>query len=117
MGTSLVLRYFKEKRDINIHVGPLNLPATYDVRLHETIHVTETLTIKVTRADGSVEAEFTTPPEPPTPGPAALPADSVTLTYYFDDWRPDSVVAVSQQYLGEIEALLSEGMAAGYFTD
>src|SRR5882724_9529049 len=50
-----ILAFFKDKRNVSIHEGPVTPSATIGVHLSDTIHFSDSVTVSVVHADGTVE--------------------------------------------------------------
>lgn len=111
-----VIWYFKDKRDLSIHVKPvvpnLNIgvaPIMVQVSIHASVN------LKVTDPDGNVieERNITSPiPKPETP-----PSPSVTVSYHFGDWSGfEDIEALCHQYFAAIEALVKDGQAKSFLS-
>jgi hypothetical protein len=114
------LKFFKDKRDLNIHVEPVPLradlaiqPATARIRLSESVSI-------VMVEEGRVVGRHESPPSPPAEepvedDPAAMAR--VSRGYRFTDWRgSENVFQLCSQYLDELRAVVSDGRSKGLLT-
>jgi hypothetical protein len=107
-----VLEFFKDKRDVNVHVEPLK--PTRHVSVSDTLNVmiSESIRIEIRKEDGTVEVREHKEelPELRPQGEAA----EVTSRYLFDDWNgSEDVIDLSRQYLAALESFVKRGLAAG----
>jgi hypothetical protein len=111
------LKFFKDKRDLNIHVEPVVL--NRDMSATETICVSinEAVSLKIMDQDGNVIEERTTVSSPlpsPPPNPASAPISS---RYRFSDWSGhEDVETLCSRYLMAIEDLVKDGCTQGFLT-
>lgn len=112
MAGSLVLQFFKEERDFNIHERPVSLRSRHTIEARIQVNIAASLSVTVRRADGSVEelggTEPTTRPNPiPSPG-------KHTVQYFFKGWEPQDVIELCRMYVDELAAVIADGLALGY---
>lgn len=107
-----VLKFFKDKRDVNIHVEPVRPSRHVSVSITEHVMISESIRIEIRKEDGTVEVREhkEEPPELMPQGEAA----EVTSRYVFDDWNgPEDVINLSRQYLAALETFVKRGLADG----
>jgi hypothetical protein len=75
MAASKILTFFKDKRDVNIHVEPVPFRADIAVHASEQIRLTESLTIEIFEG-GRLVGRHESPPEQPEPESLMNPARS-----------------------------------------
>lgn len=114
MNASPVLRFFKDKRDINIHVKPLVL--MQHTTLTEKVHVniSESLVLKMGHTDGTAETR-----EIRSAAPVVVQHSSsqVEVMYLFDDWQgAEDALSLSRKYLAELKSLIEVGISAGHLS-
>jgi len=113
---SSILRFFRDKRDINIHTEPVEPVQHTNVALTTTIHLSASVSITHLDANGKVlyqsppetdEPELTTPDTPPV----------VTTRYRFADWAgSEDVMTLSSMYLDELQSVVEDGIRNGFLT-
>ena len=80
------IKFFKDKRDINIHREPVAPLVSANLSVTEVCRVSESVRIKRVDEDGNVINE-TIVTFPPAPSPVNLPASaSLSYSYTFPDW-------------------------------
>ena len=107
-----VLKFFKSKRDLNVHTEPVR-PSRH-IAVSETAHVSisESIRIEIQRADGTTEVRELKE-EPPKPIPQETNAE-VTVRYVFSDWvGADDVMGLSHQYFMALEKFVNAGISSG----
>ncbi len=115
MAASKILTFFKDKRDVNIHVEPVPFRADIAVHASEQIRLTESLTIEIFEG-GRLVGRHESPPRQPEPESADEPA-TISTVYTFSDWvGGEDVFQLSRQYLNELKAIAADGMKRGYLT-
>jgi hypothetical protein len=106
VSTGTIIKYLKEKRDLNIHVEPVTSQAHYSVESTLQIHVSAIAT--VTDKDGKVvsQTQIGTPREN-SPNNETI----VDVIYIFQDWPgSEDIISLCGLYLLEIEAFIKDGI-------
>ena len=110
------VKFFKDTRDISIHANPISPSAKIGVSVTDTIHCSDSLSVTIRRKDGTIEEERSLGSSPPPPPPKES-EPSVTYEYCFPDWSgSEDVIALSQSYITDVEAIVSDGVANGLLT-
>jgi len=116
ISASPVLKFFKDKRDINIHTEPIQPIAHYEVELRETMHLSDSVSITVTDKYGNIKQQYSSGEPEPMPKESETPA-VMKIKYKFDEWvGSEDVLTLSQIYLQELEHLIKEGVNKGFIT-
>ncbi|OOC59062.1 hypothetical protein BBD40_25785 [Paenibacillus ihbetae] len=115
-----ILRYFKGKRDINIHVQPVKSIQQVNIDLYSsvTVQTKESVRIQMIEADGSISRDETyeTPASVQSrqekdndePGPVR------SLHYRFDDWPgEEDVLELSKEYLVNLRTFVNNAHSTG----
>ena len=111
-----VVKFFKDKRDVSIHVNPVSPSAKIGVAITETIRVADSFSVTIHREDGTIEEERSLSSSPPPPPPTETES-SVTYEYFFSDWSgSEDILHLCQRYITEVEAIVFDGMADGFLT-
>jgi len=101
MSSSQVLKFFKEKRDINIHTEPVSAVKEIGILIEESVNVW--------MDSGDVAAPLLVPPP--------SPFTTVTEKYKFADWPgTEGVLQLCEKYLRELRAFVSDGQTKGFLT-
>jgi hypothetical protein len=107
---SPVLSSFKTKRDINIHQAPVVPQKLVNVELTASIYASAALLVQVFDAQGHPKE----PAKVVETGPPAQPPEAptnVSVEYRFSDWPgPEDLMALCDQYLVELRALVADGI-------
>ncbi len=113
---SAEIKYFKSKRDLNIHSEPV-VPAP-TLAVVEGLAVSSGLVgITITYADGRVEHGRIIEHEKSSAPQVDDPASPVSFTYRFLDWTgPEDIQTLCGTYLTALEGFVSEGKARGFVT-
>lgn len=110
-----VLKFFKDKRDLNIHTEPVR-PARH-ISVSDAAHATisESIRIEIKREDGTKVIL-----EPKEEAPKLNPIESSTevkIRYIFTDWAgPEVAIQLSQQYLMALKTFVSAGISGGFIS-
>lgn len=99
-----VAGFLARKRDINIHRKTNDIPLHASVTIHETLGVSDSLTIKVLDKDGNPIRTIENNPEPPSRPPPTPPNE---IKYYFGDYPQDDIITVCTQYLTLMKAFVN----------
>jgi len=108
-----LIKFFKDKRDINIHRTPVVPTASTDLTIRHGGGISASVHLVARNPEGQITQEVTiggspTPPHQP---------NIVAFSYAFSDWKgPEDVLALCSQYLAEVESIISDGVAKGHLS-
>lgn len=110
------IKYFKDKRDVSIHVQPVEPDRRIAIGETAVVSLGESLSIEVMDSDGNlIEERYVTssdPSSPPTP-----PTTTVEVSYHLADWTgPEDVETLCRRYCSAIETVLIDGQARGFLS-
>lgn len=107
MSKSPLLRYFKDKRDTNIHTESVKTRKDVQIVLHETVSVSESISIEKRDLLGNLLGKFNTKFNPST-----IPKAKPPRTYHkyrFYDWQGnEDVLTLSKGCLSELNEIVVE---------
>lgn len=110
---STVLGFFKDKRDVNIHVQPVPLQIGVTATDNATIGIMESVVVVKKKEGRVVETITSRPTEQPSTDES--PLSTVTHRYSFPDWTgSEDVLVLSEKYLEELRILVDDGIRQGY---
>ena len=106
---SSVLSFFKDKRDINIHIEPIKPVQHTKITAKATIYMSASVHIVHRDKNGNVLYE--SPPEVTKPRPKKPePPTIVTTEYRFADWTgSEDLITLSKMYLDELQRVVEDG--------
>lgn len=92
------MKLFKDKRDVTIHQQPVRPHAHVNVSITEHIALSDSVSIVITRVDGTVERLES------EPTPSTVPARTETITepewqWYFDELPEKDIVTVCTEHI------------------
>ncbi len=106
---SPVLKFFREKRNINIHEMPITPSKYYEVTLKETIYVSDSVIIS------SGDKKISSQNNKSLPSKKDDHTPNVKIMYKFSDWSGDEdVLTLCRIYLQELEKFIDEGIKKGF---
>lgn len=112
-----VIRFFKDKRDVNIHEEPIKPSAEIHAEITETIFLSDSVSITITDKNGNISDKEIVPRPEPT---RKIKSDKSTVNcrYLFRDWSgTEDVADLSLQYIKELKEIVSDGVTRGFITD
>jgi len=110
-----VLSFFKDKRDINIHIKPVEVSQHTLIEITEVLYLSESIHIKKFDEKGQLIEEYSSEPEPPTRRTEIPP--KVTNQFTFPDWSGnEDVLQLCQLYLNELRRVVTDGQGKGFLT-
>ncbi len=117
IGGSQILKFFRDKRDKDIHDEPVIPIAHHKLGLNVVSNTKAALQITVISKGGKIEKipSAETAPGPKTNMPET-PVDYETK-YKFDDWQgSEDVLDLCQKCVQELENVINAGVAKGFIT-
>jgi hypothetical protein len=117
--SSAVVKFFKDKRDLSIHVEPVVPSRAINVSVTESIRVSSSIiSIAIRNADGTVEkSEPVEPTQPAVQVPLPPSTSSVSIRFHFQDWPgQENVNALCHEYLQQVQAIVADGRQHGFIT-
>lgn len=111
-----VLKFFKNKRDINIHQQPISPSAKVEIGIHETLSISSLISVIVKDKDGNIKSEYHSKPSQ-TPSKMKPAESTKKVTYFFSDWTGDEdVITLCEKYLDKLEKLVDDGIRQGHIS-
>lgn len=111
-----VIKFFKDKRDVNIHENPVSPSANIVACVNEAIHLSDSFTATIIRGDGSIERKAS-PVTPRNSPPPTKNESSAVHSYFFSDWSGmESVPELCRLYLDDLKSVVSDGVTNGFLT-
>jgi hypothetical protein len=101
------VRLLKDKRDITIHQQPVRPRAHVNVSVAERIALTDSMSIVITRADGTIERQESEPTRGPMPARTETEAES-EWRWYFDELPEKDIVTVCEEHIGRLDIIVRE---------
>jgi hypothetical protein len=112
---SPVLKFFKDKRDINIHAQPIVPAATINVAASDVIQFSEGVLLHVFDSEGNLISQRASGSGAPPPIPSPLP--STLRVYHFPDWTgQEDVLQLCHDYVTALETVVNDGRSQGFIT-
>jgi len=101
--TSPVLKFFKDKRDINIHTEPIQPLAHYKSEFSVNIHLSASVSVTVMDKDGNIKEQYSSGEPEPIPKDLEIP-EVMEIKYKFDDWvGSEDVLTLCKMYIQELD--------------
>lgn len=118
LGKYKLVNFFKDERDVNIHVKPVDPKAIFQVEGHVTLHIRGAAHYRVNFVDDKGQpVEMASPPPEPVPAspPPSAPKEP-EVRYEFADRPGEDILVLCESYLREVEAYVKDAQNAGYVT-
>ena len=107
-----VLKFFKDKRDINIHAEPVKTHKHMEVTDYIDFQISESVHIEVTKEDGTKEVRESTDKPPKKAGKHLK--TTYKESYFFTDWSGhENVIELCDKYVDELEKFIKDGCIKG----
>jgi len=117
VATKGIVKFFKDKRDISVHVDPVNPAAKIGVFLTDKVVLSDSCSVTIQRKDGTTESPESTSPPSVTPEEPNKIESAAEFEYFFQDWPGhEDVLTLCVTYLAEVESIVSGGVAKGFLT-
>lgn len=109
-----VVSFLKDKRDINIHETPISTKRDISLKLLETIHVSDSVSMVVRDKDGNIKSQSTSEFKP---FKSAVEKGLVSIRYIFEDWSGgEDIFDICTEYLKELKKIVEDGRNKGFLT-
>ncbi|MEA3475100.1 MAG: hypothetical protein U9R23_01440 [Candidatus Cloacimonadota bacterium] len=99
------MRLLNDKRVMTIHQEPVRPRAHINVGISEHVTISDSISIVITRADGTVERRESEPTPPPAP---AKTEATTEWLWYFDELPKKDVVTLCEEHVVKLETLLAD---------
>lgn len=107
---NVVLRFFKDKRDLNVHAEPVRPSKHILLSITEHVGISESLRIEIQPEDVTTEVRK----HKSDPPKMEKTKTEVKIRYVFADWGgPEDVLELSRQYLDALENFVQVGISSG----
>ena len=105
-------KFFKDKRDINIHQTPVLPRASAALTVRDGGCISTSVHLVARNPEGQITQEVTV-----GRSPRAHQPNIVAYSYAFSDWKgPEDVLTLCSKYLAEVESVISDGIAKGHLS-
>ena len=112
-----IVKFFKDKRDISVHVSPVNPAAKIGVFVTDKVVLSDSCSVTIQRKDGTIEPPESTSPPSVTPKEPSRTESGVEFEYFFPDWPgKEDVLTLCAMYLAEVGSIVSDGVAKGFLS-
>ncbi len=108
---SKVAKFFKDRRDINIHQKPLSLSQSVTVKIQDVIRVSEAIFItKIDEQGNRIQEENSSSTQVSLPGYVNGSVET-EYSYSFSEWSStNNVFDICNLYLTELRAIIQDGI-------
>lgn len=112
---NMVISFFKDKRDVNIHTEPVKVRKDINILIKETLRVSESIRIIKRDANGNIIEESQSESEPPKIQ-KEIPPEAI-YKFKFNDWSgSEDIPTLCQKYLTELKNIVSNGQAKRFLS-
>jgi hypothetical protein len=99
------MKLFNEKRVIIVHQRQIDLKGNITVGITESIHISDSVSFKLIRQDGTVVEGRSQSTPPPI---NAKHESKVEYNWHYNDFPEKDVVTLSKEYLKKLDRLVQE---------
>lgn len=109
------VKFLKDKRDLTIHVEPVEPVAEINAAVTDTLHISQSIGLEIEYADGRKEQrQILDEPAAAEPEQAQV---EITYAYHFPDWNGnEDVSTICTTYLSQVETIANDGITKGMIT-
>lgn len=106
--------FLKDKRDVNIHETPVSTKKDISLKLSETIHIGESVTMVVQDKNGNIKSQSNSEFKP---FKSTIEKGLVSIKYTFEDWSGnEDIFDICTDYLKELNRIVKDGRNKGFLT-
>ena len=99
------MRLLNDKRVMTIHTQPIQPRAHVNVNITEHVTISASISMVITRADGTIERRESEPTPPPAPAKTEVTTE---WRWYFDELSEKDVVTLCGEHIVKLETLVAE---------
>jgi len=108
------IKFFRNKRNVNVHVEPVEPQTAIGIELAESLAIGEMLAVQMFREGMPVSGTRIEVPAEAGDSPPPV----VRLHYRFADWSgSEDVIVLARAYLEALQALVVDGQAKGFLSE
>lgn len=100
-----LLEFFRVKRNYNVHVSAIDPKGKIAATFHESISISESVTITQTKKNGT---KLVFGPYGSEPKETPKPESSVEYKYFFEDHPYEDVITLCSRYLDKLAVIVNE---------
>ena len=116
ISSSPVLKFFKDKRDINIHKEPIQPLVHFKIGPTGTIRPSGSISITAQDKDGNIKQQYSSDKPDPIQKESKAP-EFKEIKYRFNDWGgSEDVLTLCRMYVQELENVIKDGVNKGSIT-
>ena len=105
MQSDEAMRFLNHKRVMTIHKKPVQPHAHVNVGISEHIVLSDSVSVVITHADGTIERSESEPPAPSVPTETE---GTMEWRWYFDELPEKDIVSVCEEHIAKLETLVTE---------
>jgi hypothetical protein len=111
--SSDIVSFFKDKRDVNIHVRPARI--SEKISMSETLHISDSLVVRMADHNGNQSVVHASSLQQAHPDSETPRTKKVSLV--FPGWNgSQDVFQLCEEYLKELNEIVSDGKVRGFLT-
>lgn len=113
-----VLKFFKDKRDFNVHHEPIHANQHTTVKLEERLHLSESINVyKVDRSNSNRTTIVYSSEQDSQDKSAPDGSIDISIRFTFTDWPGnEDVLQLCEQYLKKLQYVVEDGQNKGFLT-
>lgn len=105
MQSDEVMKLLNDKRVMTIHQQPVRPHAHVNVGISEHVVISESISIVITHANGTIERRESKPTPPPPPAETEATTE---WRWYFDELPGKDIITLCQEQIVKLETLVTE---------
>ena len=117
ISSSPIIKFFKDKRDINIHEEPINPLVYFKKIIKGMLRLSGSLSLIAYDKEGNIIQQYSS--DKPDPTQKESQSQEVReIKYNFKNWGgSDDVLTLCQSYIQELENVIKDGLNKGFITE
>lgn len=116
MSQNEVLKFFKDKRDTEIHHEPVRLSRRFFIAVGGTLGLSSAISIRTKETNGNFIERYSSPQEPLVSMPPETPREFTYDLRFADGSEIDDVLTLSQRYLQDLRDFVKDGIEQRFLT-
>ena len=108
IGKDPLLKFFNQKRRMVVHIKTIEVRGHHEITLHDSIGVSDSVTIELKDANGNIIQTGTYTSEPKSVPQEKTDEPKITHKWFFTDFNETEIIPLCSKYIESLQAIVDE---------